>query len=55
MMDYAIEVENLVKEYSGLRVLKGISIKVPKGKITTILGFSGAGKSTLLKHLFGYI
>lgn len=53
MMEYAIEVENLVKEYSGLKILKGISIKVPKGKITTILGFSGAGKSTLLKHFLG--
>ena len=53
MSDYAIEVTGLVKEYSGTRVLKGIDMKIPKGKITTILGFSGAGKSTLLKHFLG--
>ena len=30
-----------------------MSLNVPRGKITTILGFSGAGKSTLLKHFLG--
>jgi phospholipid/cholesterol/gamma-HCH transport system ATP-binding protein len=55
MSEYAVEVENLVKEYSDLRILKEISLKIPKGKITTILGFSGAGKSTLLKHFLGIV
>tara|TARA_B100000925_G_C22010950_1_gene476452 strand:+ start:3235 stop:3981 length:747 start_codon:yes stop_codon:yes gene_type:complete len=53
MKEFAVEIDNLVKEYSGVEVLKNISMKIPKGKITTILGFSGAGKSTLLKHILG--
>ena len=52
-MDYAIEVNNLTKIFEGHTVLDGLDFKIPKGKITTILGFSGAGKSTLLKHILG--
>ena len=35
-----------------LHVLKGIDLKIPKGKIAVVIGASGAGKSTLL-HLLG--
>jgi len=35
-----------------LHVLKGIDLKIPKGKIAVVVGASGAGKSTLL-HLLG--
>lgn len=35
-----------------LHVLKGIDLKIPKGKIAVVVGPSGAGKSTLL-HLLG--
>ena len=35
-----------------LRVLKGIDLKIEKGKFVSILGPSGAGKSTLL-HILG--
>lgn len=52
-MEFAIETKNLVKIYGEQKILKGIDISIPKGKITTILGFSGAGKSTLLKHFLG--
>jgi len=48
-----IEVDGLVKEFSGRRVLDGINLKVPRGKIVIIMGGSGCGKSTLLKHLIG--
>ncbi|MCB9091700.1 MAG: ATP-binding cassette domain-containing protein [Halobacteriovoraceae bacterium] len=54
-MEYAVECENLIKEFGHDRILKGINIKIPKGKITTILGFSGAGKSTLIKHFLGLL
>ena len=53
MSEFAIVTKDLIKDYGDHRVLKGLNISIPKGKITTILGFSGAGKSTLLKHILG--
>ena len=50
-----IDVDQVCKNYGKHRVLNNLSIQIPEGKITTILGFSGAGKSTLLKHLLGLI
>ncbi len=51
----AIRIENLTKTFGDHTVLNNLSFDIPKGKITTILGFSGAGKSTLLKHILGLI
>lgn len=36
-----------------LQVLKGITLEIPRGRITVIVGASGAGKSTLLHILSG--
>ena len=36
-------------------VLKGCSIKVPEGRITTVLGANGAGKTTALKAISGLL
>lgn len=49
----AIEIKKLTKVFDGHTVLDSLNFNIPKGKITTILGFSGAGKSTLLKHILG--
>ena len=54
-MDYAIECKNLIKTFGEHTVLDNLAIQIPKGKITTILGFSGAGKSTFLKHILGLL
>lgn len=54
-MEYAVEFENVVKDFGEARILNHLSIQIPKGKITTILGFSGAGKSTMLKHILGLL
>ena len=43
-----IEVKDIVKSHGTVPVLKGISLKIPKGKITSFIGANGAGKSTLL-------
>jgi len=51
-----LEAKNIHKVYRNgareLRVLKGIDLKIEKGKFVSILGPSGAGKSTLL-HILG--
>lgn len=44
-----IEIRNLLAGYDGRKVLKDVSVTIPDGKITVILGANGCGKSTLLK------
>lgn len=43
-----IEVRNVFKNYSGKTVVKGVSLTIPKGRLTAFIGANGAGKSTLL-------
>lgn len=50
-----IEIRGLHKSFGALKVLQGIDLQIPKGKITVILGRSGEGKSVLLKHIIGLI
>ena len=48
---HVIEVKDLVKRFGTLTVLDGINVKIPRGKITVIMGGSGCGKTTFLRHL----
>jgi len=50
-----IEIRGLYKSFGALKVLQGVDLQIPKGKITVILGRSGVGKSVLLKHIIGLI
>ena len=54
-METAIDVIGLVTHYGDREILKNISISIPKGMTTVILGGSGCGKSTFLKHLIGLL
>jgi octopine/nopaline transport system ATP-binding protein len=45
----AVSVRDLHKRFSGLEVLKGISLDAYEGDVISILGASGSGKSTLLR------
>ncbi len=54
-MEYAIECHQVYKKFGDHTVLRDLNINIPRGQITTILGFSGAGKSTLLKHILGLL
>ncbi len=54
-MENAIEVIGLQTHYGDREILKNISVSVPQGRTTVILGGSGCGKSTLLKHLIGLL
>ena len=54
-MDNLIEVKDLHFSYGTNKVLKGINLTIPRGKVVGIMGPSGCGKSTLLKHFGGQL
>jgi phospholipid/cholesterol/gamma-HCH transport system ATP-binding protein len=50
-----VVIEDLHFSYEKREIFKGLSLKVPRGKVVAILGASGCGKSTLLKLIGGQI
>jgi len=52
---YAIEVENLTRDYNGHRAVDGISFTVEQGEIFGFLGPNGAGKTTTIRILTGQL
>jgi ABC-2 type transport system ATP-binding protein len=54
-MTAAIEVENLRKQYEGVRALDGVSLSVPEGSFFGLLGPNGAGKTTFINILVGLV
>jgi len=50
-----ITMRNVHKSFGTQKVLDGLDLDIPDGKITAIIGPSGEGKSVLLKHLIGLL
>lgn len=50
-----ITLRNVHKSFGSQKVLSGLDLDIPDGKITAIIGPSGEGKSVLLKHLIGLL
>ncbi|HMO25808.1 MAG TPA: ABC transporter ATP-binding protein [Tepidisphaeraceae bacterium] len=55
MTEFAIQVDHVVKSFSGRTVLDEIRLDVRQGETLVILGGSGSGKSTLLRLMIGSI
>ena len=54
-MNYQIELNDIVKDYKKLRAVDRINLKIPKGKILSLLGPSGCGKTTTLRMVAGLL
>jgi branched-chain amino acid transport system ATP-binding protein len=52
-MSAALTAEGLHTYYGKSHILHGVSLEVPEGKITALLGRNGAGKTTTLRSLMG--
>jgi branched-chain amino acid transport system ATP-binding protein len=50
-----LAIENVSAGYGDVQVLWGISLEVPAGEITCIVGSNGAGKTTLLRTISGLV
>ena len=50
-----LSIQNLEAGYGKVKVLHGISMEVPKGKVVTLIGSNGAGKTTAMRAISGMI
>ncbi len=53
MSDYILEMQDITKEFPGVKALSNVNFKVKRGEIHCLVGENGAGKSTLMKVLSG--
>lgn len=51
--DPHVVIENLIFSYDDRRIIDNLSLSIPRGKVTVIMGGSGCGKSTLLSLIGG--
>ena len=50
-----LEISGLDVHYGGIHALKGVSLKVEKGEVVTLIGANGAGKTTTLRAISGLL
>jgi len=54
MNDAIIAVDNVTKSYGGVVANHAVSLTVPRGRITGLIGPNGSGKTTLFNSIVGY-
>lgn len=50
-----VRIENLSFSYAGTQIYRSVSLEIPRGGITALLGPSGTGKTTLLRLIGGQL
>ncbi len=53
-MSVAIRIDNAIKRYGDVTVIKDLSLRIKEGEFFTLLGPSGCGKTTLLRMIAGF-
>ena len=51
----AIRLERVSKAFGAFRVLDDVTLQMPRGRATVVLGRSGTGKSVMLRHIVGLL
>jgi branched-chain amino acid transport system ATP-binding protein len=55
MADDLLVLGNVESAYGPIKAIRGVSLKVRRGEVATVLGSNGAGKSTILKTISGVL
>lgn len=53
--DVCLTIDGLSVNYGAVEALRGVSLKICRGEIVTLIGANGAGKTTLLRTLSGLV
>ena len=53
--DIMLKLMNVESASGPIKAIRGVSLKVRKGEVATVLGSNGAGKTTILKTISGII
>ena len=48
-----LEINDLHSYYGDAHILRGVNMKVSKGKVVALLGRNGMGKTTLIRSIMG--
>jgi len=50
-----LRVEGVVKRFGGIVALDGVTMEIPRGSVTLLIGPNGSGKTTLVNVVSGFI
>lgn len=53
--DALVEVQNVSVQFGSQRILRDISLRIPRGQTVVLIGESGCGKSVLMKSIIGLV
>jgi ABC-2 type transport system ATP-binding protein len=54
-MSLAVDIQKVVKRFSGHTAVRGVSLQVPRGSVYGLLGPNGAGKTTTIRMILNII
>ncbi|MEO2033974.1 MAG: ATP-binding cassette domain-containing protein, partial [Planctomycetaceae bacterium] len=50
-----LTIDNLLFSYGTIGTLRGISMQMPPGRMTCVMGRNGVGKTTLIRNIMGHL